>query len=51
MMKEFAEAMGYLLGMLIKLFLICSVIAAVVVIAYKIAVSDLPFWFKFWLLK
>lgn len=28
-----------------------AIVVASVVVAYKVATSDLPFWFKFWLLR
>ena len=36
---------------IIKLLIIALVIIGIIFIAYPIAISDLPFWFKFWLLK
>lgn len=38
-------------GTIVYIITVAITIAAVVGIAYAIAVSDLPEWFKFWLLK
>lgn len=38
-------------GTIVYIISVVVAIAAVIGIAYAIAVSDLPEWFKFWLLK
>ena len=51
MKKQFLEDMRGLFITLLPWLIMIGVIALACFLAYKIAVSDLPPWFKFWLLS
>lgn len=51
MKKQFLKDIKGLLFPLLPWILIVAMIAVIYFIAYRIAVSDLPPWFKFFLLR
>ena len=51
MKKQFMEDMKGLFFALLPWLIVIGVIALACFLAYKISVSDLPPWFKFWLLS